>query len=318
MQERLFISNSDMKKFLLYIVVFAIGLFVIDRLGGVLLDRQYAKSYNNENRAYRFANEDILILGSSRASHHYDPRIISDKMGLTCHNYGKDGQRIFYHYGILNLILSHHSPKIVIYDVNATDVEILSSESNFSGLSSFYPLYDSDDTIKNLIKLQGELTEVKVNLSHLYRHNSIFIDYFKKNESGGNGFSSVDGLWDEDISLMDEDKNPTHCELKHEYMERLIQICLERGVYLVLAVSPKYALSDRGGVTTKYLPLEQLAKDKGISFYYFEQDTTFIKHREYFKDILHLNRQGAELYSQMIATKLDEDYCRYLENNKTY
>lgn len=310
------ISSSDMKRFLIYILVFVAGLFAIDSLGGALLDCKYSNSVNNENRAFTKADEDIIIIGSSRASHHYDPKVITNIMNLTCHNYGKDGQRIFYHYGILNLIFRHHTPKIVIYDVNSTDVEVLSDESNFSGLSSFYPLYEKDDTIKNLIALQGGFSNFKVKLSKLYRHNSIFIDYFKDVGEMGSGYSGVNGVWDEKICLIDEDKNPTHCPLKHSYMERLINLCQDRGVFLVLAISPKYALSDRDGVTTKYLPLERLAKEKGVPFYYYEQDTTFINHREYFKDILHLNSVGAELYSKKLSERLVNDYLNNVEKYK--
>lgn len=302
------------KKFVIFIIIFIAVLYVVDRVGGLLLDRQYAHSSNNENRAFRYADEDIIIIGSSRANHHYDPDIIAKETGLTCHNYGKDGQRIFYHYGILNLVLSHHNPKIVIYDVNATDVGVLTDKSNFSGLSSFYPLFEQDDTIKNLIALQGKLQKVKLDVSHLYRHNSIFVDYYMT-QGEGNGFSGVEGVWNEEICLIGEDKTPSLCPLKHEYMERLVSICQDKGVFLVLAISPKYALGDKEGVTTKYLPLEKLAKEKGVPFYYYEQDTAFINHRDYFKDILHLNAKGAVLYSQIISTRLKEDYRCYLERN---
>lgn len=299
-----------MKRTLLYLIIIVAGLFAVDRIGGIILDKGYLKSDNNENRAFSKASEDIIIIGSSRASHHYDPSAISDVTGLSCYNYGKDGQRIFYHYGILNLILGHHQPKMVIYDVNSTDVEILSRESNFSGLSAFYPLYGVNDSIKSLIKLQGDWADVKVNLSHLYRHNSIFIDYFVGGSDAGNGFSAVDGYWDEEIKLLDEDKNPSHCPLKHEYMQRLIDLCKTNNVFLVLAVSPKYALSDRNGITTKYLPLQKLADEKNVPFYYYEQDTLFTNHRELFKDELHLNRAGAALYSTIVAERIARDYIR--------
>ena len=50
----------------------------IREMNDVCLDNQY----------------DVLIMGSSRAHHHYVPEIISDSLGLSCYNTGKDGNGI--------------------------------------------------------------------------------------------------------------------------------------------------------------------------------------------------------------------------------
>ena len=43
--------------------------------------------------------EDIIIMGSSRASHHYVPEIISEELGMSCFNAGRDGNGIILQYG---------------------------------------------------------------------------------------------------------------------------------------------------------------------------------------------------------------------------
>ena len=60
---------------------------------------------------------DAYIFGASRASHHYDPSIIEDKLGLSCFNAGDDGKNATYQLGILQMLLKKHTPKLIVYEI---------------------------------------------------------------------------------------------------------------------------------------------------------------------------------------------------------
>ena len=46
--------------------------------------------------------------------------------------------------------------------------------------------------------------------------------------------------------------------------------------------------------------VEETARKYGVTFYDFEQDTTFIANPEYFNEPFHLNVEGATLYTEKI------------------
>lgn len=47
------------------------------------------------------ATDDIIILGSSSATHHYVLQIIEDSLGLSCYNCGEEGNGVVLAYGRL-------------------------------------------------------------------------------------------------------------------------------------------------------------------------------------------------------------------------
>ena len=84
-----------MKSFIIKILVFAVLMLAVDMsIGKVFAILQDRAPYGNWQR-FRYINDemrdDILIMGSSRASHHYVPKIIEDSLGMSCYNCGVDG-----------------------------------------------------------------------------------------------------------------------------------------------------------------------------------------------------------------------------------
>lgn len=68
-----------MKKFLLKLLLFAVLFVTVDKTAGLVATYlfDHAKSGATEKNKYIASrtNEDLLIFGSSRGVHHYDPRI---------------------------------------------------------------------------------------------------------------------------------------------------------------------------------------------------------------------------------------------------
>ena len=83
-------------------------------------------------------------------------------------------------------------------------------------------------------------------------------------------------------------------------LERFIDDCQQHHIQLIMVESPMYICSKED--VFKF-PRDLAAKHH-IKFIDHYRDTSFVGHAEYFYDFGHLNRQGAERYSAMIAKEL--------------
>ena len=97
---------KEVKKVLIGLVSIIVLLVVADWAVGTWSEKMYYSSkygmYKRQIYVMKEAKEDILIMGSSRAAHHYVPQIIEDSLGMTCYNAGSDGECIYYHYCLLS------------------------------------------------------------------------------------------------------------------------------------------------------------------------------------------------------------------------
>ena len=87
------------KSYLKYIGVFLGIILLLDFIGGRILAKRFQNlsfgTYGKINHTLK-SDAQTLILGSSRALHHYNPDIISESSGLSCHNAGLGGYGLFF------------------------------------------------------------------------------------------------------------------------------------------------------------------------------------------------------------------------------
>ena len=107
-----------MKRLLLSFLFVAVGLFVVDRIGGQLMwwVNQHTKDVSGPKIKYLIneVHEDVLLLGTSRCNLHYVPSIMQDSLGMSVYNGGIDASHCIYaHYFIFNHVLEHYTPKVV-------------------------------------------------------------------------------------------------------------------------------------------------------------------------------------------------------------
>src|SRR5690554_1597246 len=86
--------------------VFLLILFIVDFSIGNVLEYFYLKiSTTTPEQHTTFSIEQadpgIMVFGSSRAHHHYDPEPFENLTKTSFYNSGKDGQGIFYSWAIL-------------------------------------------------------------------------------------------------------------------------------------------------------------------------------------------------------------------------
>ena len=123
-----------MKKFIFNILLFFGIVAVFDICVGFAGDYLQAHAKGGSTKEFndlvKKDKHDILVLGSSRAHHHYDSPFLSDTLGLDVYNAGYNGNGVVLAYGILEMAIKNYKPKLVIFDVEpAFDINVYSEDN---------------------------------------------------------------------------------------------------------------------------------------------------------------------------------------------
>ena len=146
-------KRNPYKYFFSKLIILFLFLFVSDFLIGNLLSYYYFNQKRGADYLTTYSIDstkaDVLIFGSSRASHHYRPPIFENHLNLTCYNVGRDGSFLFYQYAVLKAVIKRYSPKIIILDFN--DGEFSKDESNYDRISALLPYYKTHPEMRSII-----------------------------------------------------------------------------------------------------------------------------------------------------------------------
>src|SRR5690606_35643039 len=104
----------------------AVVLILSDRIIGLGLEHLFYRQTHGDDYttlyALEKAKDDILVFGTSRASHHYNAKIIEEETGMACFNAGRDEMEIPYTEALLKAIVARHRPKMVILDIGPVEL----------------------------------------------------------------------------------------------------------------------------------------------------------------------------------------------------
>lgn len=305
---------KDIKKIVFGVLGFCFLLVATDWAVGTWSEKMYHKSrygiFRRQIYCLTESQEELMILGSSRAAHHYVPQIFEDSLGMSCYNAGSDGMCIYYHYGILTSRIQRGCPpKMVVLEVIGTDAEV-SQGATFSldaALDRYAPHYGEYAEIDSLFAFNGWKERVKL-LSKTYKYNSKLVQTIKCNyipwpEDRGyealngmmkvaEGGQVVDVLSPSSEILIIEDR-------KIVYLQKFIVACKANNIELVMCYSPYYGQA----IPKSIRMIEELAEKNGVRFLNYGIDERF-QNTEYFQDASHLNDTGAKEYSKEVCSIL--------------
>jgi hypothetical protein len=295
-----------MKKFIIKTAILLAIIASIDVLAGYTFDYFHTNAKGGmtlrDNYICNELKTDILLCGSSRCVHHYNPQIFTDSIHMSCYNSGQDGNGIILLYGRLQMIKKRMTPKLVIYDINP-EFDLLQGEDDHRYLNWLKPYYAKKE-IKDIF-LSVDSTEQWKMLSNMYRYNShiieILMDYFHPIISPNkNGFWPQLGEMDK-LKIREEDhvqkESYDFDPLKLYYMERYAESLEDK---IVFCVSPIWY-----GMDTKQLtPIIELCKKKGIEFIDFSNNPKYVRNDYYFTDGSHMNSIGADEFTKDLIIEL--------------
>lgn len=307
---------KEIKKIIIGVASICLLLVAADWAVGTWSEKMYYQSkygiFHRQIYCLSESQDEFMILGSSRAAHHYVPQIFEDSLVMSCYNAGSDGMCIYYHYGILaSRIQRCCPPKMVILEVIGTDAEV-SQGASFSldaALERYAPHYGEFAEIDSLFAFNGWKEQVKL-MSKTYRYNSKLVQTIKCNyipwpEDRGyealtgvmqvkEGEKAADGLTPSSSELNIEER-------KLKYLQKFIDNCKENDIKLVMCYSPYYGQS----IPQSIRMIEEMAAQNGIPFLNYGDDARFQK-PEFFQDASHMNDVGAKTYTNEIIRILKQ------------
>ncbi|WP_316746447.1 hypothetical protein [Pedobacter gandavensis] len=297
-----------MRKFLQRLLIILLITFVADRALSFVVHIFYkTTSTTNEHKVntviYKM-NEPVVIMGSSRAHHHYIPSIISDTLKKGVYNAGLWGMRnIYFQYGLLSNILERYTPETICLEIHPTDY-LETPFSTIEAVGPLTPFIGYSPGCDSVLKKAGYYYKGEV--SHLYRYNGEFANLLVGNISertaeADKGVKVLYGELDTVLVPVKPEKFdfPVSKD-KLKYLQAFIDKCKEKKIQLILIYSPMYAVEK----TNLFQIPDSIAKKNHIPFINTYQQAGITGNARNFFDPGHLNETGAKKYSSLIATEL--------------
>ncbi|NNC95045.1 MAG: hypothetical protein HKN92_05740 [Chitinophagales bacterium] len=280
---------------------------ILDFAIGSVLDRMYMnqKSGLESDTTYAIneADEDVIIIGSSRANHHYVPEIVSKELGMSVFNAGRDGQFTFYYEALISSILDRYNPKLIILELNS--LELLYSQESYDRIAALHPYYKESDRIKRIVELRSPFEKYKM-YSKIYPYNGAFLTILQNsliNKKSGDGYKPIFRTMENPEMKSMEVKNKKFDENQLSSFKRIVEMC-ENKVQLVIVTSPALVVGDD---QRKYDKLLELSNELGVIYYDFAYSDHYMENLQLFADELHLNDEGARIFTQDLVEKMKKD-----------
>jgi len=307
-----------MKKFIINISIGVLLLIAIDFVIGTALKHFYFKQSSGlQYRTTYSINKTkakILVFGSSRANHHYDPNVFETKFNKSFYNTGRDGNYQLYQTAVLQGVLDRYTPELIIYDFAGT---FKYDEGDYDRLSALLPYYNSNEEIKQIVNLRSPYEPIKT-FSKIYPYNSMLLhiglgntEKNKVKNKDIKGFIPLNGNWKNEIDSL---KTPAHYEvdsIKLKQFKTFIQLVKSNQIPLYITYSPVYYQYDRD---YSIEICKKICLEENIPFYDYSKDEQFIGDKMLFADPDHLNNKGARVFSKIIAEQISKDFPVSIKN----
>jgi len=297
-------------KFLKRISIVIFVIIIADQLIGRTLRHLYfsqvAGEYYRATYTIDSTKADILVFGSSRASHHYVPEIFEEKLKMSFYNTGRDGNRLLYNYATFKAVTKRYSPKLVIFDLNP--IELYYREADYEGLSSLLPYNDKHPELKEIIELRGPFEKYKLySLSYPFNSQLINIgignlEISKTRYVSQKGYLPLQGkMKNATANNALPESNGTIDKNKIDALNSIAVFCKKNNIRLVFAFSPIFN-NPKESAASKIIADIALANQG--QYFNFKNDSIFDNHPEYFKDNVHMNDEGANIFSKIISDSI--------------
>jgi len=295
-----------MKRFIYKVLLLVFVVICVDLSAGFVFSNLFSKAKSGiaykENYIFNKTNEDLLIFGSSRAEHHYIPEILQNETKINTYNVGREGAGIFFHYAVFLSTLERYKPKVVILDLDHRDVYLQSNNFGPNVVKEAAPFYGKINKEFDSL-LVRDFYDYFLYQSNLYKYNKKFFPILTgaiRNEKKFDGYVPISGKMNsipKDSIIKDFSIDKDLVKVTRDFILK----AKKNNIRLIVVLSPSY----------KKLPLEfeayvnSLESKYNINIINHFKDTTFLNHPNYFRDIDHLNDEGAKLYSKIISKEIN-------------
>lgn len=310
---------KEYKSFFVKLFVFCVLAIVVDVLCGIVfrkLEYQAVARSPHEmivETVVDSVSSDVVLIGGSEVNHSINSNIISDSLGVSVYNCGKDAVRFYVQNVFINSILDRYTPKMIVWSVSpeklATPVE-----EDKGLLSQLNPLYRKNKYAKEALCSKSKYEPVKL-LSQAYTYNSqllIYLSKIIKPESDEfqamNGYSPLP-IRDREVEIHERDWIEEYDTAVVKKFKSTLSRCAEKGAKVVFVFVPRYEIEEHDD-SKSYQMLMSIAREYDIpvieEFYHYEP----LMESKYFNDFAHLNANGTQIFTPLLASRLCDYWSR--------
>ena len=245
----------------------------------------------------------IVIIGSSRASHHYDSKIIADSIGKGTYNAGRDGCFFTHNCCVINTILDRYTPEIIVWEFNPFYL----CEDAEDPVTSMYPYYGELDYVTDVLNDKLPTNE-KIKLkSNIYRYNSLFLRVLTRvllNRDYADLSLGYEPLAPKELLtplvLLESKEEAKRVDNKAvmRFVETLKK-AKSKGTKVLVVNSPRYEIKNDVKLIDKVVEL--CATEDAV---YVDKTSLFNDKPEFFNDITHMNLLGTEQYTKDVIEEI--------------
>lgn len=281
----------------------------------------------------RGENIDTLFLGSSHCFRAYDPQLFSELTGKNAFNLGSSSQNYDTSYYLLREAARYHKLETVYLDmhykflfIDKKDRDLVQANiisdymrPSLNKLTFLLTTSEAEEYTNRFLPFRrnwqqlGELSYVKNVLEQKqtesyrnYEPVTVEQEYY-----AGRGFVWSDAIlnaeeitWWDNFTDVPEDMDSS-VTYTLEYVEKIAEFCRTEGIRLVFVTAPSFDryLEEIGPYDMAHQYVQELADDFGVPYLDFNlcRDEYLSLGEECFIDVDHLNGQGAEKLTRLLA-----------------
>lgn len=299
--------------FIKTIVFILIGILVVAGISGLLSRKNSSEKYDPFYETEE--NFDVLFFGTSHGCNGFAPMELWDSHGIASYNLSQHSEYIpVTYYQVLNA-LEHTSPEVIVIDpylIGAPD-KISGNRQDWSYVhDSLDAMPLSITKFKAVMDLMPDL-EAKVEFLFPFtmyhnRWDSLTEQDFQPEysiEKGGESRVGTMRLGTFEPIPMEQAYDLTGFDtVGLDYLGRIIDICKERNVKVLLAILP-YQADETGQMMDN--GLKAYAADKGIGYVNLFHDLTMNYSTDFF-DTGHMNPSGYKKVADYLGDYLTKNY----------
>ena len=263
-------------------------------------------------------NVEIAIYGSSRAYRHINPQILHDRLDKTAYNFGISGHNFWLQY-LRNLVFQNNNPPpdVIIHSV---DINTLQKRPDLYDEGQFLPfmlwnkeIYDYTHQYEGFSKFDYSVPMLR----YAKRGNVILLSLF--DERRNQGYLAQNRKWNHDMEnarAQQDFYEILYDQPTLELYDRFLSECREKNIQVIMVYTPEYIegqefVKNRDELIARF---RAIAEKHALIFLDYSSDPMSFD-KQYFYNALHMNQDGAEIFTKQLAEDLKKIGLDHSESN---
>lgn len=292
---------------LVFLILFNIVTVVFENKTDDVLKKDYSD----------FGKEtfDVVFLGSSVMMNDIYPLQLFNEQGIASYNWGCGSQSVASSYYLAKLAIDEQKPDLIVFDCNmCQEGELYSSEEKFHYVTDNISLTQKYEMVTKLAP--------KNSWNNFFFEMGVYHTRWKE-LSQRDFFDGKTGTYGAKVHYVSNplgeftitnEKAPLP-EISEEYLRKIIELCKEKDVPLLLTVLPmnfsaQYDIYDRNIWQTYYNTIQDIADEYGVKYLNFMHhfDEVGLDREKDFEGDTHLNAWGATKMTSFIGSFIRQNY----------